>query len=59
MNHTIVETIKKKEKAGVLAMMDWPSQSPDMNLIESLWAIVDSKIPNGQRTSKDQIWKLA
>lgn len=58
-SHYCRDYLKKKEKAGVLAMMDWPSQSPDMNLIESLWAIVDSKIPKGQRTSKDQMWKLA
>lgn len=51
--------LRKKEQAGVLTMMNWPSQSPDMNLIESLWAIVDSKIPKGRRTSKDEMWQLA
>ena len=39
-------------------MVDWPAQTPDMNLIESLWEIVDLKIKRNLRTSKKEMWEL-
>lgn len=39
-------------------MMEWPPQSPDMNLIESLWEIVDLKIQRNLLTSKSEMWSL-
>lgn len=39
-------------------MMDWPAQSPDMSLIESLWEILDLKIKRNLRTSKKEMLEL-
>ena len=39
-------------------LMTWPSNSPDLNPIENLWAIVKRRVyANGRQfTSKDQLW---
>ena len=37
---------------NVLQVMDWPSNSPDLNPIENLWSIIKSKVE--VRMSKNQ-----
>ena len=39
--------------------MDWPPQSPDLNLIENLWSIIKRKVyENGhQFSSKKNPWE--
>ena len=35
--------LQKKEKAGVLHRMEWPPQSPDLNIIEAVWDYLDKE----------------
>lgn len=44
------ETLTKKEDSGVL--MEWPSQSPDLNPIEQIWHLVGLKIDRTKVSSK-------
>ncbi|GJE98764.1 transposase [Phanerochaete sordida] len=43
-----------------ITVLDWPSSSPDMNIIEHVWAILDAKVRSRptQPTNKDQLWRI-
>jgi hypothetical protein len=40
-------------------VIDWPAQSPDMNPIENLWAIIDRRIRRRvkQPTNSEELWE--
>ncbi len=37
--------------------MLWPAQSPDLNIIEPFWDLLDSKLRKIKATSADQLWE--
>lgn len=39
-------------------LMDWPSQSPDLNPIENLWDHLDSKIRSHSISNKNELWEV-
>ena len=47
-------TIKKYLKNKNQEVLDWPSQSPDLNCIENLWSILNQKCKNRYCTTKEQ-----
>lgn len=49
---------KRKLEAMDIEVMEWPSQSPDLNPIEHLWDHVKRKRRklNKQYSTKDQLW---
>jgi transposase len=57
--HTALRTRKwlNRNKINVL---EWPAQSPDMNPIENLWSIINSKIRKRKEKPKDieELWKI-
>jgi hypothetical protein len=48
--------LRRKEAAGVLTMMNWPAQSPDLNPIEQIWELVDRKLDKSRVKTKETLW---
>jgi len=39
-------------------MTDWPAQSPDLNIIENLWADLKQQLSSHQVKSLDALWDI-
>ncbi len=46
--------LRRKESAGTLKMMDWPS--PDLNPIEQIWGELKNKLDRSIVHSKESLW---
>lgn len=50
--------LQKKAEAGVLELLEWPSQSPDINPIELIWEEMDRRIKKKRPTSLPGLEKI-
>ena len=50
--------LQRKSATGTLTTLDWPPQSPDLNIIEAVWDYLDREKNKKQPTSKDQLWRV-
>ncbi len=48
--------LRRKESTGILKMMDWPPQRPDLNPIEQIWAELENKLDRSIVQSKESLW---
>lgn len=48
--------IKRYFENKCITVLDWPSQSPDINPIENLWAIFDSNFKNRKVSNEDELY---
>lgn len=55
---SIKEYLARKEEQGQLKCMEWPPQSPDFNLIEHLWELLDRKRVERQPKSLEDLWRI-
>ena len=39
-----------------LTVMNWPAQSPDMNLIENVWKLLNERSKNRYPSNVDELW---
>lgn len=49
--------VLSKQTQGVLKILEWPPQSPDINPIELLWDELDREVRKMQITSKKTLWE--
>jgi len=56
--HRSASTQKYIDKRHICAISDWPPQSPDINIIESLWSILKDKLVRREPKTKEDLWKI-
>lgn len=44
-------------RASRIKLLEWPSQSPDLNPIENLWSILDQNVDKGDVTNRDKLFE--
>ena len=47
--------LNNKVNEGVIELLDWPSQSPDINPIEHLWKLIKTKLSNKKFSNLDAL----
>ena len=52
----IVKFLKKS--AGILSIVEWPAQSPDLNPIELLWEQLDRMVRKKCPSSQSNLWEV-
>lgn len=50
--------LESKEREGVLEIMGWPPQSPDLNPIELLWEELDRQVREHRPTNQKHLWEI-
>ena len=50
--------LERKTTDKTLTVMDWPPQSPDLNIIQAVWDHLDRERNKGQPKSKEDLWEV-
>ena len=45
------------DKTKICVLSDWPAQSPDLNIIEPLWADLKARVAKCRPTNIEALWK--
>jgi transposase len=46
------------EEKEICVLDDWPSQSPDLNIIEPLWDVLKTRVYSHNACTLDELWKF-
>ncbi len=55
--HT-AKIVKTWFKRNLKNVMDWPAQSPDLNPIENLWAVLDKRLAKRQPKDEEELFRV-
>lgn len=50
--------LEQKTADGTLTVLEWPPQSPDLNIIEAAWEHLDREKNKKQPKSKEELWNV-
>jgi len=56
--HRSRSTLTFLENHGVCLLSDWPAQSPDLNIIENLWATLKKNVSRRHPKNKEDLWAI-
>jgi len=56
--HRSKATISFLESHNICLLSDWPAQSPDLNIIEHVWAKLKKNIIGAYPKNKDELWEI-
>jgi len=54
--HRSKATVEFLEQAKICLLSDWPAQSPDLNIIESVWSILKRNVSYHKCSTLDDLW---
>jgi len=57
--HKSASTLAYLERRKVCLLSDWPPQSPDLNIIENLWAHLKKKVTERNPRNAGELWTFA
>ena len=52
-------TTKFLDEQGVHVLQSWPSQSPDLSVIENVWQILKDKVSQRNPSNREELWRVA
>ena len=55
LQHTPLKSLKNADNS--IDVMFWPGQSPDLNPIENIWAIISRTMAGRTFSNKDKLWE--
>lgn len=56
--HTSKTTIDYIDSQNVLNLSDWPPTSPDLSIIENVWAFLKDKVGKRKAKNCDELWQI-
>ena len=56
--HTSKSTTFFLQQRGIRVLPNWPSQSPDLNLIENIWQTLKAKVALRKSTTLNKLWEV-